>query len=407
MFKCNSCGYESNKYFGLCPKCHDGTGKEIKNININKNVNNEFKLANNVGNVTILKVNKNLEEDKASKVTKYEDFNAILSTAKGFIEGQVILLGASPGIGKSTLCSAIADEDTLYISSEENYKQVNNRFLRINPDSGCEIFNSTSFDEIIQAIKQTESKLIIIDSLNSINFGVGYLTVARYCDEITKLIKSLNKICIIISQVAKNGEISGMNSIPHIVDTVMYLESSEISSTIIATTSKNRYGEVGGVALFKHQQNGFIEIKEDIYDNNLPIIIGETKTETRFGHKKMKISIDSLVAIAQGSFGLRKSNGYNQNRLIQIIGILSYYGKINFIDRDIYINISNGLYTDDITVELAIANSILSSYFHKGIIKEAKGELRLNGNLIDAYIDGQKINHISELIDIYNNYKKE
>lgn len=392
-YKCNNCGYESTKFFALCPKCRDGEGEEIS-----PSILNTTSLGSGINNkIEIRTVDANAKGIESFKSTKYPSLNAILSTTKGFVEGQVILLGASPGVGKSTLCISISDEDTLYISSEENYDQVNQRALRVNPNSKCGILNTTSIDVVLKAIKEATQSLIIIDSINSIEFGVGYQTVARYVNEITQLIKSLNKVCIMISQVGRTGEIIGMNAIPHMVDTVLHLEKSEISSDIIAVCSKNRYGEIGGVAVFRHEADGFKEVELQTDDS---IEIGSTHTETQFGHKKMKITIDALVADAQSAYGLRKSNGYNQNRLVQLIGILSYYGKLYLTSKDIYVAVSNGLTTNDISIELAMANSIISSYYGKNLVKEAYGEVKLNGR-VNGHIDGEPITHIKELLNIY------
>ena len=35
MYVCNNCGYESKKYFGICPKCKDGEGEEIPDYKSN------------------------------------------------------------------------------------------------------------------------------------------------------------------------------------------------------------------------------------------------------------------------------------------------------------------------------------------------------------------------------------
>ena len=404
-YKCNSCNHIQSKFFGICPKCKDGIGEEFEDTKISSNSSNK-----QLGDVSpnyikgsvlskIKQIDKFEEKQEACFVTKYKNFNSVIGSAKGFVKGQVTLLGASPGVGKSTLCISIADENTLYISSEENFSQVNSRALRVNPNSNCDILNTTSIDEVLDAIIMTDKEFIIIDSLNSIEFGVGYLTVAKYAHEITKTIKDYNKTAIIISQVSRTGEITGMNSIVHVVDTVLHLERSEVSSNIIATSSKNRYGEIGAVAVFKHAKNGFEEVDVDHMIEKPEI--GATYTETRFGHKNMTISIESLVADSQSSFGLRKSNGYNQNRLIQIIGILSYFGKMKLTDKDIYVAISNGLSTDDIGIELAMANSILSSFYSKTIVKHAYGEIRLNGKVVNGIIDGNEIKDIKELINLY------
>ena len=396
MYKCPECGYESNKFFGLCPKCRNGIGEVVEEIQQTSIVSLSSKPK---GKIELKRVDPNVKMQEAVRSTEFKDFNLILSTAKGFVEGQVILLGANPGVGKSTLCSQICNDNALYISSEESYQQVNSRMLRVNPKSNAEIFSSTNIDEIVEAITTTKSQLIIIDSLNAIEFGVGYQTTAKFAAIITETIKKLNKIGIIISQVGRTGEILGMNSVIHLVDTVMHMERSEISSFVIVTSSKNRYGEVGSVAVFDHTGTGLKEIQ--LMPDNKVSEIGSTLTTTKFGHKNMTISIESLVTSAIGSYGIKKSNGYNQNRLIQLVGMLQYYAKINLNDKDVYVNISNGLTTDDIGIELAMANSILSSYFNKASIIEAYGEISLNGKIRNGTIDGKPVKHLKELIEFY------
>ena len=408
-WRCNNdiCSYEQPRYFGLCPKCRDGTGVEVSEDEPNSQTNNAFHQVGFEYNGPpivneIRSINPDEAEEEAVVATRYPGLNAIISSAKGFVEAQVCLMGASPGVGKSTLCMSIADEGTLYISTEENFKQVNQRALRIKANRRVRIMNSTSIQAILEAIRTFDGRLVIVDSLNGIEFGVGYAIVAKFANQITKVVKETNKVAVITSQVTRAGEITGMNSIIHIVDTVMHLERSEVSSNIIATSSKNRYGEIGSVAVFQHRADGFVEV--DVDHMNPESEVGATYTETRFGHKVMTIAIEALVADSQSSFGMRKSNGYNQNRLIQLVGILSYYSRLNLNAKDIYIAVSNGLYTDDISVELAMANSILSSYYGKSEVVKAKGEIRLNGKINNGTLDGREVTHISQLVNLY---KKE
>lgn len=409
LYICNNCGHEQDSYFGLCPVCKNGMGvkQEISfdNSKLSKsgmfNPREESKFQ---GKVNFKSVDKSAPMIKAEIKTKFKSFDEVLSSANGFVGSQVVLIGAAPGTGKSTILSQISDEDYLYISSEENYDQINNRMLRVNPESKASLLSTTSIDEVLAAIDQTDKKVVVIDSINSIEFGVGYQTTARYANDITKLVKDRNKIAVIVSQVSKGGEISGMNSLIHVVDTVLHMERSEVSSNIILTSSKNRFGEVGQVAVFNHTPKGLVETEVE----NDPSVaeIGTTYTETRFGHKRLTIAIDSLVTEANGGYGMRKANGYDQNRLIQIVGILSANQKKNYTDKDIYVSLSNGLRTDDISVELAIANSILSSLTKQAIVTKAYGELRLNGKVINGTATLQngkeiKINSISELISLY------
>lgn len=412
MYRCNNCGHEQSKYFGLCPKCHSGMGEEVEDVPITSSTGLDGSYENSAwrddsfdwhgGDVKerIRKVDPDEPQDEIVRTTCYAGLNAILSTGHGLVASQVCLLGASPGVGKSTLCMSIADEKTLYISSEENYKQVNQRALRVHPDAGAGILCTTSVAEVLEAIRKWEGDLVVIDSLQGLEFGVGYATTARFVHEITKTIKGTGKVGIIISQVTRGGEITGMNSIIHVVDTVLHLERSEVTGNIIAVSSKNRFGEVGGIAVFQHQANGFVEVdaEEDRMVDPEP---GSTYTETRFGHKLMTISVEALVVPSASAYGLRKAVGYNTNRLMQLVGVLSFFGKLDLTRKDIYVALSSGLSTDDVGVELAVMNSMLSSVYGKTLVRMAYGAIKLNGGVFNGMIDGKPIKHIRELIELY------
>lgn len=410
-YKCSeNCGYTSTKFFGLCPKCKAGVGEEDNTPGGSSSGSSQstgmFRPRENVkfdGVLDIKTVDKNAPKAQAKFKTKFKSLNDVLSTSGGFIESQVLLIGAFAGTGKSTLLAQISDKDTLYISSEESYTQINDRMLRVNPESGAKLLSTTSIDAVLEAIRTTDCNLIVIDSLNGIEYGVGWQTVARYAADITKLLKDLGKVGIIVSQVSGNGEIAGSQGTIHVVDTVLHMERSAVSDAIILSSSKNRFGEVGQVAMFQHTPNGLEEISIDAEE--IEKEVGVTYTESRFGRKTMTISVEALVVNCQGSYGLKKANGFNFNMLQQIAGILSYNAKIDLNFKDVYVQIGRGLTTDDFNTQLAIANSILSSYYEKAIIEKAYGAIQLNGRVPHGYVvkDGQKIEirHINDLISIY------
>lgn len=411
MYRCNNCNYEQNKYFGLCPKCRQGTGEEVETPKnghtgadgqvVSAWYDESFEWHGGDVLQNVKSVNRNEPKDEVVRKTGYSGLDAILSTGKGFVQSQVCLLGASPGVGKSTLCMSISDERTLYVSSEENYKQVNQRALRVKPESGAGILCTTSIAEVLEAIRQWDGDLVVVDSLQGLEFGVGYATTARFAHEITKAVKSTGKVGIIISQVTRGGEITGMNSIIHVVDTVLYLERSEMTGNIIAVSSKNRFGEVGGVAVFQHKQDGFVEVNAEEDKNSMPDV-GSTYTETRFGHKLMTISVEALVVPSSTAYGLRKAVGYNTNRLMQLVGVLSFFGKLDLTRKDVYVAISSGLSTDDVGVELAVVNSMLSSIYGQVAVRVAYGAVKLNGGVSNGSVDGRPIKHILELIELYS-----
>lgn len=399
MFKCNECEYISRKYFGLCPSCGEGIGEEIEDAFVPKKTRSGSKSAKEIKTYRIEKADDNIQEDEVIKKTGFEDFDKVISTGGGFVKEQIIALGAQPGVGKSTLCAQLCDENSLYISSEESINQVKSRFKRVNPGSNASIVSETDLDTIVHIIETTDKDFIIIDSLNSINNGVeGYVRQAANLTLITSVMKSHGKTGIIINQVTKSGGITGMNTVLHTVDTVLYLEKSPVSDLIVLWSTKNRFGAIGSVAVFEHRQNGLHETsrtdKEDLTDRT-----GVTFTKARFGHKNMDIMIEALVAPSSMNYGLRRSYGLNQARVQQIIGVLSSNSNIDFSNRDVYVSVQNGLNVTDTSIDLAVANSILSSLFQKeSVFDSLSGTLSLNGTVRNS---DSGIKHIKELIQMY------
>ena len=392
MYKCSLCEYNSKNYYGLCPRCKEGVGEEVKEDLIKK-------ININIPSYEIKQVDiKNIKHNKPVKETIFPILNKILSTNGGFVKEQVVVIGASPGTGKSTLCTQIADEDTIYIGTEESYDQINSRFARVNPNSKSKIVSDTNLEVILDIINKSKEKLIIIDSLNSINNGVdSYLRQSQNMARITNTLKENNKIGIIIAQVTKSGNITGFNTILHIVDTVLYLERNELNSNIILYSNKNRFCEIGAIDVFKHTPEGLVEIRdlEGIKEKSP----GISYSKANFGFRTVNIRIEALVAPSSLNYGLRKVNGVNLSRVQQILGVISYFdSSINFMNKDIYVSISNGLSINDANLDLPIANSIISSYFKKNTLfmDNIQGIISLNGQ-----IRNPDIKHIKELINMY------
>ena len=398
MYKCSNCDYTNKTFFGLCPRCREGVGEETNDIPVVIKGSGKNKSATPVIQADFRRVTHQVVEDKIVKETQFKGLNRVLSTKGGFVQQQIVAIGAAPGTGKSTLCAQICDENSMYIGTEESFAQINSRFLRVNKDSNTVIIDSTDIETILDAIRRFDGNFIVIDSLNNINNGQDWYT--KQAQNVVRMVaelKASNTCAIIISQVTKSGEMTGMNTIAHTVDTVLSFERSEINGNIILSSSKNRFGEIGSVALFKHKEDGLFEIQGDVdYDDRE---IGSTYASARFGYKTIDICVEALVAPAAGNYGQRKANGVNYNRLLQIIGVLQYYSPhLNFSDKDIYVSVSNGLSVSDSKIDLAIANSILSSYKKKENVfsKPVSGEISLNGKIYSS-----EIKHIKDLIKMY------
>ena len=270
MFKCSNpeCSYESKRFFGLCPRCKEGVGTEQEALLQPTSING--KLTDTDEKYYKNRVSKNIKHMQVVRKTQFSVFNKMLSTEGGFVKDQVIAIGASPGAGKSTLCTQIADKNTKYISTEESYSQVCSRFLRVNPNSEAIIVSCSSINSILKEIYEDDCDFVIVDSLNNINNGADwYQKQSQNMALITKALKDTGKVGVVVCQVTKKGEITGFNTLLHVVDSVFYFERSATNmNNVILYSNKNRFAEIGSVSFFSHTQNGLVELSDEEEDRN-------------------------------------------------------------------------------------------------------------------------------------------
>ena len=94
----------------------------------------------------------------------------------GLVPGSLILLGGSPGIGKSTLTNMVlgnlqrSGHQTLYVSAEESAEQVRLRAERL-PHGALKvpILAETDLDTILDTIAAEAPQACVIDSVQTLN----------------------------------------------------------------------------------------------------------------------------------------------------------------------------------------------------------------------------------------------
>lgn len=160
---CESCGYETLKWMGKCPRC--GEWDTIKEIKVEPEENRE---GERVRPVVIED-----EEVTEERVTLgIEEMDRVLGG--GLTKGSSILLGGDPGIGKTTLSFAVAarlsdlGSDVLYVSGEESLRQLAGRKKRLGLKSAFSLLVTNRLGDIMEAVKEKSYGLVIIDSIQSI-----------------------------------------------------------------------------------------------------------------------------------------------------------------------------------------------------------------------------------------------
>jgi DNA repair protein RadA/Sms len=208
LFECQACGYTSGKWMGKCPNC--GEWDSFAEIN--------EKVISNPTTNTVSKVIA-IDEVKEDEIERFTSGNEELDLVLGggIVPGSLVLIGGSPGVGKSTLMLKIAsniNKKVLYVAGEESPGQIKLRANRLNShNKELYLYPEIILENITSEIKKGY-ELIIIDSIqtiysNNITSAPGSVSQVRETTfELMRLAKELRIPIFIIGHITKEGSIA-------------------------------------------------------------------------------------------------------------------------------------------------------------------------------------------------------
>lgn len=411
VFFCQECGYESSKWMGQCPGCHQwntfveetvvtgSKGKAVKTVSTER-----------VKPAALSEIS--LEaEDRIS--TNMVELDRVLGG--GLVGGSLTLVGGDPGIGKSTLllqvCRnlAAAEKEVLYVSGEESLKQIKIRANRIGDfTSHLKLLCETSLDVIEETIRNKKPDIVVIDSIQTmyneeISSAPGSVSQVREATAVfLQLAKGLNISIFIVGHVTKEGTVAGPRVLEHMVDTVLYFEGDRHASYRILRGVKNRFGSTNEIGVFEMEAEGLKEVKnpsEFMLSGKPEEASGSVVVCSMEGTRPMLIEIQALVC--HSSFGIprRQTTGTDFNRVNLLIAVLEKRLGLQLGNCDAYVNIAGGIKIQEPAIDLGITMALVSSLKNKVIDSKtiAIGEVGLSGevrgvNMIQARVqEAQKL----------------
>ncbi|AWB09706.1 DNA repair protein RadA [Thermodesulfobium acidiphilum] len=396
-FICIECGYESSVWRGQCPNCNSWNSFQSKKDILEK------KDILDLENLTYV------EEERL--LFDLKDLNDIFGG--GVVKGSVTLLSGEPGIGKSTLALQMADQiaskyqDVLYISSEESANQVASRAKRLKlNEKKIKIISCSDLKKILKALKNHNFSMIVIDSIQMLydsegNSTLGSLSQIKQCaSKINLFSKESNIPFLLIGHINKEGSIAGPKFIEHLVDSVLFFQGDRSSAIRTLRSLKNRFGSTNELVIFEMKEEGLIKPKnlsQLILQNS--DLSGTTFCITIEGSRPLLVQVESLVNQSFKTSPTRLSHGINFNHFMLIIAILEKHLSIKMYDKDIYLNITGGITTEDRGIDLAIAASLISSYYDIMIPKSTIfiGECSLSGEIRNVYQIEKRLNEAVKL----------
>ncbi|MBS1956299.1 MAG: DNA repair protein RadA [Cyanobacteria bacterium SZAS-4] len=413
---CQECGYSTSKQLGKCSECgtwnsmveelyeEEPAGAAKKGFATRLNTGfGGVSPADSVGPVGLDAIEINNETLDASRLsTGLAGLDEVLGG--GLVPGSVVLLAGDPGIGKSTLLLQVANyvaakQKILYVSGEESASQVKLRASRLGIKHPHILVDSEQdVSKIRDRMLSAEVKVAIIDSIQSmyhpqIGSAPGSVSQVREGAQfIVSAAKSQNIATILVGHVTKDGTIAGPRVLEHMVDVVLQFEGDRARQLRILKAAKNRFGSTQEIAIYTMTTSGLAEV-----DNPSALLLGDRLSKLGRkqapsgtaviaggeGSRSLLLEVQALVGNTHYPSPRRVVNGWDYNRLLQVLAVLEKKVGLAVSRYDVYVNIVGGLdFNDpsgDLGISVAVATSFLDRSIDPGLL--CIGELGLTGEI--------------------------
>ena len=402
VFECQACGNQQSKWVGKCPQC--GAWDSFLELNAQQ-IETLKEISKSTAKPSLAKQISEVEIEKITRIsTQNSELDLVLGG--GVVEGSLVLIGGSPGIGKSTLLLKIASnfaaqgKKTLYVSGEESASQIKMRAQRLDAVKD-ELFLLTEIllENILAEVRKNEYKILVIDSIQTlysekIASAPGSVSQVREITfELMRLAKNENICVFIIGHITKDGSIAGPRILEHMVDVVLYFEGDSSRELRMLRGFKNRFGSTSEVGIFEMSQNGLISANDVAgkFFTRGKATSGSAITITMEGSRALSVEIQALVC--ESAYPKRSSTGYEKNRLDMLLALLERKLEIPLGHYDVFINVSGGVKIGETAADLAVVAAIISSFKNRPISKESvfMGELSLNGEIREIFNLDQRL----------------
>ena len=318
----------------------------------------------------------------------------------GVVPGSMVLVGGEPGIGKSTILLQVAScleakgHRALYVSGEESPLQVKLRADRLGGGSlEVSLLSETNLETILATAGERRPAVMVVDSIQTCYTGdlegaPGNVGQVRECAaRLMRFAKESGTTVFVVGHVTKGGGIAGPKTLEHIVDTVLYFEGENTLDHRVLRATKNRFGSVDEIGVFRMTQEGLIPV-----DNPSALFLGDRADATSSGSavtaliegsRPVLIEIQGLAAKAGFGTPQRVSTGFDSRRLALLLAVLDKRAGLSFAQLDVFLNVVGGVRAGEPAADLAVAASLASSVYDRALPRDAVfiGEVGLGGEI--------------------------
>ncbi|GGD27070.1 MULTISPECIES: DNA repair protein RadA [Pontibacillus] len=376
-FVCQECGYETAKWMGKCPSCHQWNTLVEERVASKSTGRHTFVTSDAQTSKKPEKITAIETKEEPRIKTGMPEVNRVLGG--GIVPGSLVLIGGDPGIGKSTLLLQVSsqlahtkDVSVLYISGEESTRQTKLRADRLGVLSDdLYVLAETNMMDVAHHIDQIQPSFVVIDSIQTIykeevNSAPGSVSQVRECtSELMRIAKNKGIPIFIVGHVTKEGSIAGPRLLEHMVDAVLYFEGERHHTFRILRSVKNRFGSTHEMGIFEMKEEGLREVanpSEIFLEERSQGAAGSTVVASMEGTRPVLVEIQSLISPTSYGNPRRMATGLDHNRVPLLMAVLEKRVGLLLQNQDAYVKVAGGVKLDEPAIDLAVAVSIASSF---------------------------------------------
>jgi DNA repair protein RadA/Sms len=361
-FVCSACGTESAKWHGQCPGCGawNTLAEEARGV--------PSRGGRAVKPVRLAEV---AAPRHARLSTGIGELDRILGG--GLVPGSLVLIGGSPGIGKSTLTSMAlgnlqgAGRRTLYVSGEESAAQIRLRAERL-PGAALDVpvLAETDLETVLATLDAERPEVCVVDSVQTLHAAdltsaagsVGQ--VREVADRITRLAKARAIAVLLVGHVTKEGSLAGPRVLEHLVDCVLQFDGERERTYRTLRALKNRFGSTNDVGVFEMRSGGLVEVADASarFVGEATRAPGSVVLAAMEGSRPLLVEVQALVSPSELVPPRRVANGIDRNRLALVLAVLGRHAGVGVGSADVFVNVAGGVRVDEPGADLAVALAV-------------------------------------------------
>jgi DNA repair protein RadA/Sms len=326
---------------------------------------------------------RSVSSDRSDRLrTGIGEFDRVLGG--GFVPGSLVLIGGSPGIGKSTLAGmalanlSAAGSKVLYVSGEESPAQVKTRAERLGEAAlDVPVLAEPSLQSVLAAVEAERPAICAIDSVQTLAVGdasPGSVAAIREATgALLEAAKRLEVTMVLIGHVTKEGSLAGPRALEHLVDCVLHFEGERERTYRTLRALKNRFGATSEVGVFEMREGGLAEVADASarFVGEAHPAPGSVVLCAMEGTRPLLVEVQALVAPTEVVPPRRTATGVDRNRLALVLAVLARHAHVNLSAADVFVNVAGGVRVDEPGADLAIALAVASA--NSGAVLQTDG----------------------------------